>query len=96
VRGIQTNDLCFIKRGPNRLNYLLKTYFFLFLIGIDVQLSGKTDLITLVIIIIREITFLEEINMYRIRNKKYTAEKKERNFTIGQELVDEVIVEFDT
>jgi hypothetical protein len=45
-----------------------------------VQLSGKTDLITLVIIIIREITFLEEINMYRIRNKKYTAEKKRKEF----------------
>jgi len=37
--------------------------------------------------------------MYRIRKKKKNAEKegkkRKRNLTIGQELVDEVIVEFD-
>jgi hypothetical protein len=35
-----------------------------------------------------------------IRNKKYTTDKKKKKkkgtFTIGQQLVDEVIVEFDT
>jgi hypothetical protein len=52
--------------------------YFLFLIGIDVQLSGKTDLITLVIIIIREIAFLKEIDMYRIRKKKNIQLKKKK------------------